>query len=146
MLFLPLTVALHFKQPTDVLDIKHAGTAVVSITNDGSIEMKAQPSQNVHLTTFNGSKTVISDLELSHEHEYVHLEEVTVSHDIKSASVAVVSPTSGNFQVLMYSIVDDTVGRSSDCSVFAFMVKKENSANGLVSLLCSIDGDQNGNL
>ena len=68
-------------QPTGVIDIKHAGTTVVSIANDDSIKMKANLSQNISITTSDGGKTVVSDLELSHEHE--HTEEVEVSHDIK---------------------------------------------------------------
>ena len=56
-------------QPTGVVEIKHVGSTMASIANDVSIEMKAKLSQNINLTTSNGGKTVISDLELSHEHE-----------------------------------------------------------------------------
>ena len=131
-------------QPSGVIDIKHAGTTVVSINVDGSIEMTAKPSQNINLTTSDGGKTVISDLDVSHEHEYT--EEVTVSHDLKSASVTVVTPTSGSFQILVDGAVDEVVGTSSDCSVCAFMVKKQSVDEGLVNTLCSTVGDENESL
>ena len=40
---------------------------------------------------------------------------------------------------------EDSVGTSSDCSVCAFMVKKEKAANGLVNTLCNTSGDENEN-
>ena len=117
---------------------------MVSVGVDGSIEMRAKEGQNINLNTSDGGKTIISDLELNHGHEYT--EEVTISHDLKTATISAVNPTSGSFQVLIDGIVDDSVGTSSDCSVCAFMVKKENVANGLVNTLCSTSGDENENL
>ena len=124
-------------QPTDPIDIKSAGTTVVSIAAEGSIEVKAKQSQNINITTSDGGKTVINDLDLSHEYKY--MKEVVVSHDIKLASPTVVSLTSGSFQLLIDCALNDTVGTSSDCFVCAFMVKKENSANCTVNTLCSTE-------
>ena len=121
--------------------MKHAGTTVLKVANDGSIEMIAKPGKNINLTTSDSGKTVISDLDISHEHEYV--EEVTVSHDLKTASVTTVTPTSGSFQILVDGVVDESVGTSSDCSVCAFMVKKKSADEGLVNVLCSTSGDEN---
>ena len=130
-------------QPSGVLDIKHTGTTVMLVKADGSIEIKAKPSRNLHPTTSDGGKTVISDLELLHEHEYT--EEVVVSHDIKSTSVTVFNPNSGSFQVLIDSIEDGSA-TSSDCSVCAFIVKKKAVEEGLVHTLCTTTANENENL
>ena len=69
-------------QPTGVVDVKHAGTTVSKVANDGSVEITAKPGKNINRTTSDSGNTVISDLQISHEYEYV--EEVTVSHDLKN--------------------------------------------------------------
>ena len=39
-------------QPSGVIDIKHAGTTVLSVGTDGSIEMIAKPSQKINSYNF----------------------------------------------------------------------------------------------
>lgn len=130
------------------IDILQFGDTRIKVDSVGNVEMRAADGKNINLSTTNGGKTYISDLDYT-EKDGIVIENVQVDHGVGSGNITKLTPLSGSFTITVDGIPTvDSLGNatSSDAGGVFLATKKASSNSGIVNLLSSVKGDKDENV